>query len=430
MDFGGAARLDGLSREDARAPERPPGPARGSPVGRRPGGALLLGRSGGGRRDPDGALRPRGGLPPHAPREMRVARQGVESGDRNGDEAPRVRRLRAARGERLCRRGRDRVDRQERDGSQRRGELLSPLRDPDRRRASRRRSRRRALRLVHEVSRRMPDFGFPAARCSRREALSSPIGRSSSGPRSRKRSSRASAAGCSAATSARKSALTTRRSRRLRWSADLRNCPICSGCAPLNGGGGFATLRSPAPVRRGSRRNAAAVAESRSRADLLPRSPAARRLAAPGGLGSGGGRGPPPLRGIELREAPAPPLLVAAGILVRDGRVLLSRRPAGAHLAGLWEFPGGKVEPGESPEAALVRELREELGLEISRFRPFRFAYHAYPEKNRAPARVSLRNRRRPSPCGGRMAMAADPRSGSGDNAGKRIGRSWRAFRK
>ncbi|MGH9444005.1 MAG: (deoxy)nucleoside triphosphate pyrophosphohydrolase [Thermoanaerobaculia bacterium] len=78
---------------------------------------------------------------------------------------------------------------------------------------------------------------------------------------------------------------------------------------------------------------------------------------------------------------PPAPLLVAAGILIRDGRVLLARRPAGSHLAGLWEFPGGKVEPGESPERALVREIREELGLEISRFRPFRFSHHAYPEK-------------------------------------------------
>ena len=73
--------------------------------------------------------------------------------------------------------------------------------------------------------------------------------------------------------------------------------------------------------------------------------------------------------------------LVAAGILVRDGQVLLSLRPEGKHLAGLWEFPGGKVEPGETPEAALVREVREELGLELGDFRPFSFVHHAYPEK-------------------------------------------------
>jgi 8-oxo-dGTP diphosphatase len=75
------------------------------------------------------------------------------------------------------------------------------------------------------------------------------------------------------------------------------------------------------------------------------------------------------------------PEIVAAGILIRGGRVILSQRPAGKHLAGLWEFPGGKMEPGESPEAALVREVREELGIEIAGFRPFRFSHHAYPEK-------------------------------------------------
>jgi 8-oxo-dGTP diphosphatase len=81
-----------------------------------------------------------------------------------------------------------------------------------------------------------------------------------------------------------------------------------------------------------------------------------------------------------MEASPNGPLLVAAGILVRAGRVLLARRPAGKHLAGLWEFPGGKVEPGESPDAALVREVREELGVELARFRPFQFAHHVYPE--------------------------------------------------
>ena len=61
------------------------------------------------------------------------------------------------------------------------------------------------------------------------------------------------------------------------------------------------------------------------------------------------------------------PLLVAAAALVdRDGRVLLQRRPPGKAMAGLWEFPGGKLEPGETPEAALIRELGEEIGIEVA----------------------------------------------------------------
>jgi 8-oxo-dGTP diphosphatase len=57
--------------------------------------------------------------------------------------------------------------------------------------------------------------------------------------------------------------------------------------------------------------------------------------------------------------------VVAAALIDGQGRVLVQQRPAGKSLAGLWEFPGGKIEPGESPEAALVRELREELGIEV-----------------------------------------------------------------
>jgi 8-oxo-dGTP diphosphatase len=81
---------------------------------------------------------------------------------------------------------------------------------------------------------------------------------------------------------------------------------------------------------------------------------------------------------------PAPPLvLVAAVVLVdADGRVLLAQRPEGKSMAGLWEFPGGKVDQGETPEAALIRELREELGIDVaaSCLAPFTFASHAYPE--------------------------------------------------
>jgi len=76
-------------------------------------------------------------------------------------------------------------------------------------------------------------------------------------------------------------------------------------------------------------------------------------------------------------------LLVAACALVdADRRVLLAQRPEGKQLAGLWEFPGGKVEPGERPEACLIRELREELGIETweSCLAPLTFASHAYDD--------------------------------------------------
>ena len=83
----------------------------------------------------------------------------------------------------------------------------------------------------------------------------------------------------------------------------------------------------------------------------------------------------------EALVAPKPVVLVVAVALVdADGRVLLTQRPEGKALAGMWEFPGGKVEPNETPEAALLRELREELGLDISAacLAPFAFASHAY----------------------------------------------------
>ncbi len=76
-----------------------------------------------------------------------------------------------------------------------------------------------------------------------------------------------------------------------------------------------------------------------------------------------------------------PVLLVAACALIDvDGRVLLARRPEGKTMAGLWEFPGGKLHPGETPETALIRELREELGIDVSVacLAPFAFASHAY----------------------------------------------------
>ncbi|MBS0248936.1 MAG: 8-oxo-dGTP diphosphatase MutT [Proteobacteria bacterium] len=76
-------------------------------------------------------------------------------------------------------------------------------------------------------------------------------------------------------------------------------------------------------------------------------------------------------------------ILVAACALVdADGRVLLAQRPQGKSMAGLWEFPGGKVEPGERPEQCLIRELKEELGISVKEdcLAPLTFASHAYPD--------------------------------------------------
>jgi 8-oxo-dGTP diphosphatase len=78
-------------------------------------------------------------------------------------------------------------------------------------------------------------------------------------------------------------------------------------------------------------------------------------------------------------SAPTSFTVVAAVIRDRAGRLLLSRRPAGRHMAGLWEFPGGKVHDGEAPAAALARELAEELGLEIAVGDPITFATHEEP---------------------------------------------------
>jgi mutator protein MutT len=87
-----------------------------------------------------------------------------------------------------------------------------------------------------------------------------------------------------------------------------------------------------------------------------------------------------------LTESPSSPahglpaIHVAAAVLVdRRGRILIAQRPAGKHLAGSWEFPGGKIEPGETRTAALARELQEELGVTIERPRPLLRLRHAYP---------------------------------------------------
>ena len=75
-------------------------------------------------------------------------------------------------------------------------------------------------------------------------------------------------------------------------------------------------------------------------------------------------------------------LVSAVALIDIDGRVLLAQRPEGKSMAGLWEFPGGKVEPGETPEAALIRELQEELGIDTwaSCLAPLTFASHSYPD--------------------------------------------------
>ena len=75
-------------------------------------------------------------------------------------------------------------------------------------------------------------------------------------------------------------------------------------------------------------------------------------------------------------------LVVACALVDVDGRVLITRRPEGKAMAGLWEFPGGKVEDGETPEAALIRELREELAIDTQSacLAPLTFASHAYDD--------------------------------------------------
>lgn len=73
---------------------------------------------------------------------------------------------------------------------------------------------------------------------------------------------------------------------------------------------------------------------------------------------------------------------VVAAVIERDGRYLITRRPEGTHLAGFWEFPGGKILPGEKPEDALRRELKEELGVEAAVGEPVETVEWSYPEKS------------------------------------------------
>jgi 8-oxo-dGTP diphosphatase len=79
-----------------------------------------------------------------------------------------------------------------------------------------------------------------------------------------------------------------------------------------------------------------------------------------------------------MSSSPPAPLAVVCALIERDGHVLMAQRPSHKHLGGKWEFPGGKVEPGESPEAALHRELDEELGCSVEIIRPLLPHTHAY----------------------------------------------------
>ncbi len=85
-------------------------------------------------------------------------------------------------------------------------------------------------------------------------------------------------------------------------------------------------------------------------------------------------------------------LVVACALVDADKRVLIAQRPQGKTLAGLWEFPGGKVEPGERPEATLIRELREEIGITVSEacLAPLTFASHAYDDFHLLDAALHL----------------------------------------
>src|SRR6267154_70275 len=75
-------------------------------------------------------------------------------------------------------------------------------------------------------------------------------------------------------------------------------------------------------------------------------------------------------------------LVAACALIDTDGRVLIAERPVGRSMAGLWEFPGGKVEAGETPEATLIRELKEELGIRVNEacLAPLTFASHGYAD--------------------------------------------------
>jgi len=82
-----------------------------------------------------------------------------------------------------------------------------------------------------------------------------------------------------------------------------------------------------------------------------------------------------------MKETPKPHINVTAGLIFQDGRILIASRPPGYHLAGMWEFPGGKQEPDESLEECLEREIKEELDIEIRADRLFSTVRHEYEKK-------------------------------------------------
>lgn len=105
-------------------------------------------------------------------------------------------------------------------------------------------------------------------------------------------------------------------------------------------------------------------------------------------------------------------LVAAAALLDRDGLVLIAQRPAGKPMAGLWEFPGGKLEPGESPETTLARELAEELAIVVgpADLRPLAFASHAYREFHLLmPLYLCRRWEGTPQPLEGQQVRWVDP---------------------
>jgi 8-oxo-dGTP diphosphatase len=95
-------------------------------------------------------------------------------------------------------------------------------------------------------------------------------------------------------------------------------------------------------------------------------------------------------------------VLVAAGVVVEAGRVLLTQRKAGSHLAGKWELPGGKVENGEDPRSALARELTEELGITVSVGEILEVTFHRYEEADKSVLLLFFEAKRTPAsppPC-------------------------------